>query len=245
MKTYQVYFFSENTGSDDNQKIQAETYEDAFNKFLIGKQPNKYKSVVVDSNSFLDSFATPAKSFLNPLYISDDVESKSLANTTASVEKYYLQKSPESLIKDGPFSNIDLKSALNNQQIGDQWRVFWGDSSWMLAKDFLHIRHNYLFKKLSESKNDQNIENVNFDLNLDLLNSEHSIKNSESKISGPKQYKVMTQKDKWFSQKFDPEKLEQALNAYAKEGWVVKSICTAQIAGLGGAREELIVVFEK
>ena len=30
-----------------------------------------------------------------------------------------------------------------------------------------------------------------------------------------KEYKVLTQKDKWFSGKFNPETLEQALNAYA------------------------------
>src|SRR6185436_18156204 len=34
---------------------------------------------------------------------------------------------------------------------------------------------------------------------------------------GMKQYKVLTQKDKWFSGKFDPDQLEQALNAYAQQ----------------------------
>lgn len=29
-----------------------------------------------------------------------------------------------------------------------------------------------------------------------------------------KEYKVLTQKDKWFSGKFDPANLEQAINAY-------------------------------
>ena len=83
------------------------------------------------------------------------------------------------------------------------------------------------------------------DLDLDLLNSGNIDTNSEIKSAGRKQYKVMTQKDKWFSQKFDPERLEQALNAYAREGWVVKSICTASIAGFGQNREELIVIFER
>ena len=36
-----------------------------------------------------------------------------------------------------------------------------------------------------------------------------------------KEYKVMTQKDKFLSGKFDPEKLEEAMNAYAEEGWEV------------------------
>jgi hypothetical protein len=60
-----------------------------------------------------------------------------------------------------------------------------------------------------------------------------------------KEYKVMSQKDKWFSSKFDPEKLEQGLNAYAAQGWEVVSIATASIPGLGGTREEMVVVFER
>ena len=60
-----------------------------------------------------------------------------------------------------------------------------------------------------------------------------------------KEYKVMSQKDKWFSKKFDPEALEEGLNAYAEEGWQVRSIATATIASLTGSREEMIVVFER
>ena len=51
-----------------------------------------------------------------------------------------------------------------------------------------------------------------------------------------KQYKVMSQKDKWFSRKFDPETLEQAINSYASQGWEVVSVATATIPGLGGSR---------
>ena len=32
-----------------------------------------------------------------------------------------------------------------------------------------------------------------------------------------KEYKVMSQKDKWLSSKFDPEILEQGINAYRAE----------------------------
>ena len=60
-----------------------------------------------------------------------------------------------------------------------------------------------------------------------------------------KQYKVMSQKDKWFSRKFDPETLEQAINSYASQGWEVVSVATATIPGFGGSREELIVVFSR
>ncbi len=61
-----------------------------------------------------------------------------------------------------------------------------------------------------------------------------------------KEYKVLTQKDKWFSSKFDPEKLEQALNAYAAQGWKVTAATTAQIPGvLSASREEMIVILER
>lgn len=58
-----------------------------------------------------------------------------------------------------------------------------------------------------------------------------------------KEYKVLTQKDKWFAGEFSPEKLEQALNSYAAQGWHVVSVATASMpAAPGGAREEMIVV---
>ena len=61
-----------------------------------------------------------------------------------------------------------------------------------------------------------------------------------------KEYKVLTQKDKWFSGKFDPVKLEEALNAYAKQGWKVVSAFSADIPGfLAGAREEAIIILER
>ena len=61
-----------------------------------------------------------------------------------------------------------------------------------------------------------------------------------------KEYKVLTQKDKWFSGKFDPQKLEEAINSYAKQGWVVKSAFSAEIPGLFSAsREEAIIILER
>jgi Domain of unknown function (DUF4177) len=59
-------------------------------------------------------------------------------------------------------------------------------------------------------------------------------------------YKVLTQKDRWFAGKFDPEKLEAALNGYASEGWKVIAATTAEIPGAFSAkREELIVLMER
>jgi hypothetical protein len=59
-----------------------------------------------------------------------------------------------------------------------------------------------------------------------------------------KQYKVLTQKDKWFSKKFDPQRLEEAMNAYAQQGWRVLCCATADI-GVGAGRQEFITVFER
>jgi hypothetical protein len=60
-----------------------------------------------------------------------------------------------------------------------------------------------------------------------------------------KEYKILTQKDKWFSGKFDPEKLEQALNSYAQQGWRVVASATAQIPSMIKTREEMITILER
>ena len=63
------------------------------------------------------------------------------------------------------------------------------------------------------------------------------------KASREREYKVLTQKDKWFAGEFTPEKLEQALNSYAALGWRVVSVATASMPAVsGGNRGELIVV---
>jgi hypothetical protein len=61
-----------------------------------------------------------------------------------------------------------------------------------------------------------------------------------------KEYKILTQKDKWFGGKFDPMKLEQALNSYAEEGWRVVATATASFPGfMSSNREELITILER
>ena len=40
-------------------------------------------------------------------------------------------------------------------------------------------------------------------------------------------------------------KLEAALNAYAEEGWEVIATASADIKGLSGGRQELIVILER
>ena len=57
--------------------------------------------------------------------------------------------------------------------------------------------------------------------------------------------KVLTQKDKWFSGKFDPQLLEDALNAYGEQGWELDTAVTATIPGVsfgGNEREEVVFI---
>ncbi len=62
-----------------------------------------------------------------------------------------------------------------------------------------------------------------------------------------KQYKVLTQKDKWFSGKFDPAQLEAALNSYAQQGFEVKAATTASMPGILGSstRDEMVIILER
>lgn len=61
-----------------------------------------------------------------------------------------------------------------------------------------------------------------------------------------KEYKVLTQKDKWFSGKFDPTALENAINAYSKQGWNVSTAFSADFPALfGGARQEAVILLER
>ena len=61
-----------------------------------------------------------------------------------------------------------------------------------------------------------------------------------------KQYKILSQKDKWFSGKFDPQRLEGAINSYAQQGWVVKAAFSAKIPGIiNFDREEAIIILER
>ena len=60
-----------------------------------------------------------------------------------------------------------------------------------------------------------------------------------------KEYKVLSQKDKWFSGKFNPQALESAINAYAEQGWRLVACATAEIPGFGGNRQEFIGIMER
>lgn len=61
-----------------------------------------------------------------------------------------------------------------------------------------------------------------------------------------KQYKVLTQKDKWFSGKFNPQTLESAINSYAEQGWTVVGCATADFpSAFGAGRQEMVIILER
>ena len=61
-----------------------------------------------------------------------------------------------------------------------------------------------------------------------------------------REYKLLTQKDKYFEGKFDLARLEDALNHYAQEGWVARSMVTPQVKGFSGiSQEEIVVLLER
>jgi hypothetical protein len=57
-----------------------------------------------------------------------------------------------------------------------------------------------------------------------------------------KEYKVITQKDRFFSGKFDLEKLEAAMNSYASEGWEFKGVATTVFSV---PSKEIVIIFER
>lgn len=66
-----------------------------------------------------------------------------------------------------------------------------------------------------------------------------------ARVEGAKEYKVLTQRDKWFGGRFEPERFEEALNFFAGQGWVVRSMAAGSIGGFSGNREELVVLLER
>jgi hypothetical protein len=82
---------------------------------------------------------------------------------------------------------------------------------------------------------------------LNTISSQTGATSQRSASDGdrPHEYKVITQKDKWFSGKFDPEKVEGALNSYAQQGWTLKGVATASVPSFGGQRDEIVIIMER
>ncbi len=60
--------------------------------------------------------------------------------------------------------------------------------------------------------------------------------------AGAREYKLLTSRDRYFDNKFDLARLEEALNHYARQGWVARSMSTPHVKGFTGVVEEVIVV---
>jgi hypothetical protein len=65
---------------------------------------------------------------------------------------------------------------------------------------------------------------------------------TETSPGSPREYKLLTSRDKFFEGKFDLPRLEEALNHYGRKGWTVKAMSTPHLKGFSGALEETIVV---
>lgn len=57
-----------------------------------------------------------------------------------------------------------------------------------------------------------------------------------------REFKLLTQRDKIFDNKFDLARLEEALNHFGRQGWSVKAMSTPHVKNFSGVLEETIVV---
>ena len=54
---------------------------------------------------------------------------------------------------------------------------------------------------------------------------------AEPQPGGAREYKLLTPKDKFFDGKFEFARLEEAINHYGRQGWVVKAMSTPHVKG--------------
>ncbi len=59
------------------------------------------------------------------------------------------------------------------------------------------------------------------------------------------EYKVISAKDKLFGNRFDPQKLEKAINTLGAEGWELVEIANSDSAGMLTSRSEMIMIFKR
>jgi hypothetical protein len=58
------------------------------------------------------------------------------------------------------------------------------------------------------------------------------------------EYKILAERDKFIG-KFDPKKLETALNSLADEGWRFVGVATADVNALTGKKQEALFILER
>ena len=83
---YDVLFSNKNKFLQTGLKqIIADSPEEAFKKFLVGKEPNKFELVVVSGSGFWDFIKSP-ESFPNPLFRPDEIKNRPSKNDAAANE---------------------------------------------------------------------------------------------------------------------------------------------------------------
>jgi hypothetical protein len=61
-----------------------------------------------------------------------------------------------------------------------------------------------------------------------------------------KEYKIICSRDKIFEGKFDLTRLEEVINDFARQGWVVRAMTNPHLKGFGeGTKEEIVVLLER
>lgn len=96
--------------------------------------------------------------------------------------------------------------------------------------------------------NDQSSDTLKAVAEIDSGTAEvHAIPSSEPlHAARPKEYKLICSRDKIFEGKFDLARLEEALNLFARQGWIVKAMTTPHLKGFGDAtKEEIVVLLER
>jgi len=68
MKTFSVYFYSITHGEANRTSIEADSFDDAYQKYIVDKDFNDFESVVVSPFGWLDYAISGNKKFKNPLY---------------------------------------------------------------------------------------------------------------------------------------------------------------------------------
>jgi len=96
---------------------------------------------------------------------------------------------------------------------------------------------------------DQPPDQLKAELDSEVGHSEHSEVAHAFEAHSPtgfKEYKVLWSRDKMFEGKFDVTRLEDALNLFARQGWVVKAMSTPHLKDFGGGtKEEVVVLLER
>ncbi len=82
-------------------------------------------------------------------------------------------------------------------------------------------------------------------IKIDSTHAEGPLVDIARTEDGSRQYRVLSQKDQGFAGKFNAGKLEEILNAYARQGWVLKIAVTMNLPSHGGHHDEMIVILER